>query len=450
MYPAIVNSPQTELSAAIDATQNTVPVTDATKLPAAPNLATIGGDETAETIRYTAISGNTLTGVTRGFQGTARAWAIGSKVARNLTAYDIDTVRTNIADHETRVAAVESGKAPIASPAFTGTVILPGDPASALQAATKQYVDNRASAYNYVINGNADVWNEGYSFDTNGSRYTAEMWRTVSAGATYTVSRQAVTDLPGSEYCYRIAYKTAGANDFYFCQGFTRDVFNKLKGKTVVVSFKARRSANAPSVFTPNLKKTATETNTHGGTVIGASAIAGQLTTSWADYSFVVAMPNTSDANLGLQLVFQCILSNVNDYVEFAQIAMYVSNVAQPYQPRSEAEEFALTLPFWEKSYDKSVAPGAVSSFAGAGAYPAYQANGTGRMFVGFKAAKRVSPTVNSYSPSTGLIGKMYRTAADINSALTDGGQSGFAIYPSGTYVVGDDIRFHWVADARL
>jgi hypothetical protein len=38
-------------------------------------------------------------------------------------------------------------KAPIASPTFTGTVTLPGDPASALQAATKQYVDNLAAGF---------------------------------------------------------------------------------------------------------------------------------------------------------------------------------------------------------------------------------------------------------------------------------------------------------------
>ena len=36
-------------------------------------------------------------------------------------------------------------KAPIASPTFTGTVTLPGDPSSSLHAATKQYVDNTAS-----------------------------------------------------------------------------------------------------------------------------------------------------------------------------------------------------------------------------------------------------------------------------------------------------------------
>jgi hypothetical protein len=40
---------------------------------------------------------------------------------------------------------IPSGIARLASPTFTGTVTLPGDPSSSLQAATKQYVDNTAS-----------------------------------------------------------------------------------------------------------------------------------------------------------------------------------------------------------------------------------------------------------------------------------------------------------------
>jgi len=103
MYPGIINSPQTELATAIDDIQTTVEVTDASNLPDGPNLATIGSDETAETIRYTAKSGNELTGVERGFQGTAKAWGLGSKVARLFTAYDHDSARSNIIDLDGRV-----------------------------------------------------------------------------------------------------------------------------------------------------------------------------------------------------------------------------------------------------------------------------------------------------------------------------------------------------------
>lgn len=99
MYPAQANSPVTELAAEIDAIQTTIPLVDATRLPAAPNLATIGTDDSAETVLYTGVSGNDLTGVTRGFQGEAKSWVAGSKVARYLTAYDIDTMRENISEN---------------------------------------------------------------------------------------------------------------------------------------------------------------------------------------------------------------------------------------------------------------------------------------------------------------------------------------------------------------
>lgn len=99
MFPAVANSPATELTAAITDIATTVSVLDASKLPDAPNIATIGVDESAETIKYTSKSGNTLTGVTRGFNDTAaKAWAVGSGVARYFTAYDADAMRGNIED----------------------------------------------------------------------------------------------------------------------------------------------------------------------------------------------------------------------------------------------------------------------------------------------------------------------------------------------------------------
>ncbi|MDQ0168782.1 phage tail protein [Paenibacillus tundrae] len=103
MYAAAVNSPGTELAADITATDTEITLLDASKLPTAPNLVTVGGDETAETILYTGKTGNTLTGCTRGFEGTAKGWAAGSLAARNHTAYDYEAGRANIADLDERV-----------------------------------------------------------------------------------------------------------------------------------------------------------------------------------------------------------------------------------------------------------------------------------------------------------------------------------------------------------
>jgi len=101
MYPGQPNSPQTELASAVADTDTTIPLLDASKLPPAPNIATIGVGEDAETILYTGISGNDLTGVTRGFQGSAKAWNVGAKVARYFTAYDHEAFRQNIEEAQT-------------------------------------------------------------------------------------------------------------------------------------------------------------------------------------------------------------------------------------------------------------------------------------------------------------------------------------------------------------
>lgn len=97
MYPAVVNSPGTELAADISADATEITVLSTSGLPPAPNLLTIGSDETAETVRYTKVDGMKLT-VERAFQGEAKSWSVGTKVARYFTAYDHDAARENIAD----------------------------------------------------------------------------------------------------------------------------------------------------------------------------------------------------------------------------------------------------------------------------------------------------------------------------------------------------------------
>lgn len=96
LYDGIVNSPETELTQNISSTDTTISVKDASKLPAPPNLAVIGRNEDAETILYTGKSGNTLTGVTRGFQGQAKSWKAGAPVARRFTEYDWRAIKDNL------------------------------------------------------------------------------------------------------------------------------------------------------------------------------------------------------------------------------------------------------------------------------------------------------------------------------------------------------------------
>ena len=96
MYNGIPFSPQTELASGITAAATTIPVVDISVFPDAPNYATIGYDENAETVLYTDVSGNALTGVTRGIEGTARVWASGEVIGRNFTNEDYSKLTNNI------------------------------------------------------------------------------------------------------------------------------------------------------------------------------------------------------------------------------------------------------------------------------------------------------------------------------------------------------------------
>ena len=105
LYRAIAGSPITYLSSDISAAQTTISIADDSALPDAPNICTIGYGENIETIRYGAKSNGVLQNVTRGIEGTPRAWPAGTEVARFFTAYDHNAIVETINSH-----LVESAK----------------------------------------------------------------------------------------------------------------------------------------------------------------------------------------------------------------------------------------------------------------------------------------------------------------------------------------------------
>ena len=97
MFKGINNSPQTTLSSGILIGTTSIAIDLISAVPTAPNLITIGSDDSAEVVKYAGISGSTLTGCTRGFGGTtAKAWDAGDSVYRGFTKYDHDTFVDNI------------------------------------------------------------------------------------------------------------------------------------------------------------------------------------------------------------------------------------------------------------------------------------------------------------------------------------------------------------------
>lgn len=113
MYAPQANSPTTSTTASLSSSATSVTVLDASVLPAAPTLLVLGGDTSnAETVLCTAKNSNTLT-ITRGVEGSARAWDSATSVGRLFTAKDLKTVQDNITALNTGKA--ESSDVPTAS-----------------------------------------------------------------------------------------------------------------------------------------------------------------------------------------------------------------------------------------------------------------------------------------------------------------------------------------------
>lgn len=96
LYPPMPRSPITYLSDGIDASVTTIPVDDVSKLPVAPNIATIGDGVDSETVKYTGKTASSLTGVTRGFEGEARVWNSGVPIANVPCAQHFRALQVNV------------------------------------------------------------------------------------------------------------------------------------------------------------------------------------------------------------------------------------------------------------------------------------------------------------------------------------------------------------------
>lgn len=97
LYPGMPGSPITYLTANVTASQTSIPINDETAVPNAPNICTIRDGTEFETIKYAGKESGSLTGCERGAEGTAKAWAAGTEVARYFTAYDQQAIIDNFA-----------------------------------------------------------------------------------------------------------------------------------------------------------------------------------------------------------------------------------------------------------------------------------------------------------------------------------------------------------------
>jgi hypothetical protein len=123
---------------------------------------------------------------------------------------------------------------PLSGGSMTGPIVLAADPASAMQAATRQYVDAQNAAQpvamndNRIINGDMRIdqrWNGASNVVTG---YTIDRWQYISAQASKGTWGRDVSNLPS--FPYRLgfasssAYASLAADYFFFIQSIEADM----------------------------------------------------------------------------------------------------------------------------------------------------------------------------------------------------------------------------------
>ena len=193
---------------------------------------------------------------------------------------------------------------------------------------------------NSVINGGMDIWQRGTSFAVSTGTYTADRWQGYRSVAGSTISRQTTSDttnLPSIQYCARVQRDSGNTSTAAINLGQSFESVNSipLAGKTVVLSFYARRGANYSSASNALRVQlyagTGTDQNVltagYTGSTLGIDQTA-TLTTTWQRFSYSVTI-GVSYTELGVIFVNTPVgTAGAADYFEVTGVQLELGSTA--------------------------------------------------------------------------------------------------------------------------
>ena len=291
---------------------------------------------------------------------------------------------------------------------------------------------------NPFLNSASQIWQRGtsISYANNEKKYGPDRWEVGSYNGSGTVSRQATgdtTNLPFIQYCTRFqrtAGQTATGGNFLVN---TFETINSIPftGKTITVSYYARKGADLSGTFTPVLVYgTGTDQNPLTG-MTGQTTLyntAATLTTTWQRFTFTVSVATSSTQ---LAFYFQHTASgtaSTNDYFEVTGVQMDIGSVALPF--RTYAATIQGELAACQRYFWKVTNPFVVS---------VNQSTTSTTGILPFPVEMRVAPTATYSSAGTFYVGGNSSGGASsvaTNTAKTfnlpiDFGRSGLTAYNS-------------------
>ena len=372
---------------------------------------------------------------------------------------------------------------------MTGALTLNADPTSALQAATKEYVDGLTGAPNKLINPFMEIDQANEGGVTGLNQYIIDGWplTSINAGA-LAVSNQRVTDAPpGYPNSIRTTVTTVGtpaANSVlafqYKLEGddIIDTLYSTVGARTMSLAFWVKSSitgnysvglsngAGTRSYAVPYTITTANTwqfvTATIPGDTVAGWTLSGNSAQMFVTFGIQLGSTYSGAANVwqagnlpGVTGGVSNFITTLNASFQLGPCGLWVAPAPQPLLRTSIAAELQRCQRYYEKSYDLGTAVGTNTQagmlnpqlFLTTGIVSNMNATGT------FRVTKRAGPTVTMYSASTGAAGKVRDVVnnVDVNAPLTMSSNSNFITNATSSVAGGNfNLQGHWTADARL
>jgi hypothetical protein len=196
-----------------------------------------------------------------------------------------------------------------------------------------RYQGNFAAGKNKIINGDMNIWQRGTSFTSTG--YTSDRWLIDADTTSFSQSRQSFTagtaPVAGYEGTYFMRTTRGTGGSYCNSQQRIEDV-RTFANQTVTLSFWAKASASCTiePYYIQNFGSGGS------GAVSASFGTTSTLTTSWARYTYTVAIPSVSGKTIGtssyLNILVARITSATNVDVDTWGVQLEAGSVATAFQ----------------------------------------------------------------------------------------------------------------------
>jgi hypothetical protein len=228
---------------------------------------------------------------------------------------------------------------------------------------------------NPVLNSAFQVWQRGTSVAANNG-YGPDRWKCFSGAVDLTVSRQVTNDttnLPFIQYCARVQRNSGatGTTTKYITQSFETINSIPYAGKTVTLSFYARKGANfsatSDALAIRLFSGTGTDQNYIDGYTGSATAVSGTatLTTTWQRFSATGTVATSATEITPVFSYDPTGTAGANDYFEITGVQLEVGSVATPF--KTYAGTIQGELAACQRYYYRWTTGGTSTAWAGTG-----------------------------------------------------------------------------------